>query len=112
MCLTVANDTCITVGCSELEILELESSAAAAEADPHYFDKVQQDVENIVRKEIIQDEYRKVRTMLFMHCVSLHVYIIIIISIFIEHILLKSRSMRCTIKMCIQLTKNIPVILF
>jgi len=35
-------------------------SVAAAEADPLFFDKVQQDVENIVRKEIIQDEYRKV----------------------------------------------------
>ncbi|KAK2183492.1 hypothetical protein NP493_310g02025 [Ridgeia piscesae] len=34
-------------------------SVAAAEADPLFFDKVQQDVENIVRKEIIQDEYRK-----------------------------------------------------
>ena len=41
-------------------MIEPESPAAAAEADPHYFDKVQQDVENIVRKEIIQDEYRKV----------------------------------------------------
>ncbi|KAI0225960.1 G kinase-anchoring protein 1-B [Lamellibrachia satsuma] len=51
-----------TVAADELDTIEHPSSPVstpAAEADPLFFDKVQQDVENIVRKEIIQDEYRK-----------------------------------------------------
>ena len=75
----------ITFICSELDTIEHPSSPVstpAAEADPLFFDKVQQDVENIVRKEIIQDEYRKV------WCNSLMFYIYTVFDLLSIHALI------------------------